>query len=175
MKPVFQSLTKAILHIKTKQNWVWSLISVILALWKLRQEDCHEFKVSLCYIIKKKTQRPTTLTISKRPAGPSGCTECVSKAWFSVSPVLRWVDLWGKLWTSYPPELPTISSQTQWCHWGGKFEASLVYRVSSRAAEATKRTLPWNKEKKRREEKRREEKRREEKRREEKRREEKRE
>jgi hypothetical protein len=57
-----------------------------------------------------------------------------------------------------------------------EFEASLVYRVSSRTSRATQRN-PVSKEKKRkekkREEKRREEKRREEKRREEKRREEK--
>jgi hypothetical protein len=51
-----------------------------------------------------------------------------------------------------------------------EFEASLVYRVSSRTARATQ-TNPVSKKKKRREEKRREEKRREEKRREEKRRE----
>jgi hypothetical protein len=51
-----------------------------------------------------------------------------------------------------------------------EFEASLVYKVSSRTARA----IPRNPVKKRREEKRREEKRREEKRREEKRREEKR-
>jgi hypothetical protein len=55
-----------------------------------------------------------------------------------------------------------------------EFEASLVYRVSSRTARTTQRNRVSEKEKKRREEKRREEKRREEKRREEKRREEKR-
>jgi hypothetical protein len=52
-----------------------------------------------------------------------------------------------------------------------KFEASLVYRVSSRTARATQRNpVPGEEKEKRREEKRREEKRREEKRREEKRR-----
>jgi hypothetical protein len=52
-----------------------------------------------------------------------------------------------------------------------EFEASLVYRVSSRTARAIQRNPVWEKEKgkKKREEKRREEKRREEKRREEKR------
>jgi hypothetical protein len=52
--------------------------------------------------------------------------------------------------------------------WISEFEASLVYRVSSRTARATQR-IPVSENEKRREEKRREEKRREEKRREEKR------
>jgi hypothetical protein len=58
--------------------------------------------------------------------------------------------------------------------WISEFEASLVYRVSSRTARTAQRNPVSRGKKKKKEEKRREEKRREEKRREEKRREEKR-
>lgn len=51
------------LFIKHTLSWAWKLMPVTLALWRLRQEDHHEFKTNLNHM--KKELYTLTKTLEK--------------------------------------------------------------------------------------------------------------